>query len=318
MPSDTKDQHSLHQERQTQLNRSSIYIKDFLSRADLEQDYDKSPCPTCHEGTSHTLFSKNNGHYCYCSNCQHIYLSNPLKQERLIEFYSGYPILSLDWHRNESEFYRQIYQKGLDMIKPFRKGINMLDIGCSGGFFLSIASMQGFKTSGIEPNQKESAYAIEQGTNVVGSTISDLDNSLKFDVITLWDVLEHIREPVNYLKLLRSHLNPNGLVFVQIPSSDSLAARVMRDACNMFDGIEHLTLFSARSLEIAFKKASYTPINSQSVISELHALRNYLGYERDPYLANPEMPFHAEFLSAESIEATGLGYKIQAVFRIEQ
>jgi hypothetical protein len=86
----------------------------------------------------------------------------------------------------------------------------------------------------------------------------------------------------------------------------------------MFDGIEHLTLFSFRSLNLAFKNAGYIESISQSVISELHALRNYLGYERDPYLANPQDLFNATFLSAELIESSGLGYKIQAVYRVEQ
>ena len=86
----------------------------------------------------------------------------------------------------------------------------------------------------------------------------------------------------------------------------------------MFDGIEHLTLFSFCSLDIAFKKAGYVATSSQSLIAELHALRNYLGYEQDPYLASPQTPFHAEFLSADLIESSGLGYKIQAVYRIEQ
>jgi len=316
MPIETKDQHALHQARQTQLNKSSAYIEKFLGSKNRIEDYEESACPTCSQVASKELFSKNKG--CYCPGCQHIYLSNPLKEEELIKFYSGYPTSSLEWHHNESDFYRQIYEKGLNMIKPSCAGNNMLDIGCSGGYFLSIASKQGFETSGIEPNKQESAYAAENGIKIAGATIYELENNARFDVITLWVVLEHIREPINYLKHLRSHLNANGLIFVQVPSSDSLAARVMRDACNMFDGIEHLTLFSARSLEIAFTKAGYSPINSQSVISELHALRNYLGYELDPYLANPEMPFQAEFLSAESIEASGLGYKIQAVYRIEQ
>lgn len=193
----------------------------------------------------------------------------------------------------------------------------MLDIGCSGGYFLSIASKQGFVTSGIEPNAEESAYASEHGIKILGSTISDLDNSQKFDVITLWDVLEHIREPINYLQRLQSHLNPTGLVFVQIPSSDSLAARIMRDSCNMFDGIEHLTLFSAFSLDMTFMKAGFTRIDSKSVISELYALQNYLSYERDPYLGTPEAPFCAEFLQAEAIESSGLGYKIQAVYKVK-
>jgi hypothetical protein len=92
----------------------------------------------------------------------------------------------------------------------------------------------------------------------------------------------------------------------------------MRDACNMFDGIEHLTLFSFRSLNLAFKKAGYVETKTQSLITELHALRNYLSYEHDPYLASPQSPFQAGFLSEELIESSGLGYKIQAVYTIEQ
>jgi len=85
----------------------------------------------------------------------------------------------------------------------------------------------------------------------------------------------------------------------------------------MFDGIEHLTLFSAHSLDIAFDKAGYTLVDRQSVISESHALRNYLSYEKDPYLSAPKAPFSAQFLSPDLIEKAGLGYKIQAVYQKE-
>lgn len=318
MSVDTKNQHALHQARQVQLDKSCAYIKNFLSQTNRVRDYEQSACPTCLHEASQPLFSKNNGRYCYCPECKHIYLSNPLSEKKLIEFYKGYPTSSLEWHQNESEFYQKIYQQGLDMIKPHCKGGSLLDIGCSGGYFLSVANKQGFETSGIEPNEQESGYAIKHGINIVGSTISDLNQGATFDVITLWDVLEHIREPVKYLSNLRTHLNRSGLIFVQIPSSDSLAARVMREACNMFDGIEHLTLFSLRSLDIAFQKAGYSSIANQSVISELYALQNYLGYEQDVYLANPETSFNADFLSAERIETSGLGYKIQAVYRIDK
>ena len=194
----------------------------------------------------------------------------------------------------------------------------MLDIGCSGGYFLSIAAEHGFSVNGVGPNVAESDYASKHGINILGSTISDLSERKRFDVITLWDVLEHIREPVSYLKRLKSHLNENSLVFVQIPSSDSLAARIMRGACNMFDGIEHLTLFSAHSLDVAFKKAGYTRLDSQSIISEMHVLQNFLDYEVDPYLANPEVRLETKFLSPEIIESSGFGYKIQAVYSANQ
>ena len=95
----------------------------------------------------------------------------------------------------------------------------------------------------------------------MGRTIDDLSKQSNFSVVTLWDVLEHIPDPISYLKCLKSNLCSSGLVFVQVPTSDSLAARVLREDCNMFDGIEHLTLFSALSLDIAFEKAGYILVN---------------------------------------------------------
>jgi 2-polyprenyl-3-methyl-5-hydroxy-6-metoxy-1,4-benzoquinol methylase len=317
MPSDSVNQLCLHQARQEQLNISAKYTQDFLKQINAETDYELSKCPTCDQAASHPLFIKNNGRYCHCPSCDHIYLSNPLKQESLIEFYAGYPTSSLDWHRNESEFYKRIYNTGLDLIGGLDSASDVLDIGCSSGYFLKIASERGYDIHGLEPNKLEASYAVEQGLNIVGRTIDDLPDNSKFSLITLWDVLEHIHDPILYLKRLKSHLSLSGLVFVQVPTSDSLAARVLREVCNMFDGIEHLTLFSARSLDIAFEKAGYALVNRQSVISESHALRNYLSFEQDPYLSTPEAPFTAQFLSPDSIEKSGLGYKIQAVYRIQ-
>jgi 2-polyprenyl-3-methyl-5-hydroxy-6-metoxy-1,4-benzoquinol methylase len=317
MALDTPNQRALHQARQSQLENSSRYVDCFLENLNLETDYNSAACPTCGLRPGKALFTKRQGLYSHCHYCQHIFLSNPLRSEKLLEFYAGYPTSSLEWHLNESEFYRRIYQRGLDLIKPHCQGRKLLDIGCSSGYFLSIASDQGFQSHGIEPNRKESAYATSNGIDIVGATIADLKTDECFDAITLWDVLEHIPAPIHYIKSLRTHLSRQGLVFIQVPSSDSLAARIMRSACNMFDGIEHLTLFSSRSLDLAFQKAGFSVIFKQSVISEVHAISNFMSYEVDPYLGSPEVPFTANFLTPEYIEESGLGYKIQAVYRVD-
>jgi len=317
MTIDTKDQLQLHHARQKQLSKSAVYTQDFLRHINADTDYEHSNCPTCGQAADQPLFIKNNGQYCYCSRCNHIYLSNPLNQDQLIEFYAGYPTSSLDWHRKENDFYSKIYNKGLDLIGGPNNYGRLLDIGCSSGYFLKIANERGYDPYGLEPNRLEASYATDQGLNILGRTIDDLPDHSDFSVVTLWDVLEHISHPILYLKRLRSLLSPSGLVFVQVPTSDSLAARIMRETCNMFDGIEHLTLFSAHSLDIAFDSAGYTLVSRHSVISESHALSNFLSYQRDPYLSIPEAPFSAQFLSPDLIEESGLGYKIQAVYKIK-
>ncbi|MBD2548376.1 methyltransferase domain-containing protein [Microcystis elabens FACHB-917] len=314
---DTPNQLALHRARQVQINTYSKYIEEFLNNINPKLDCENASCPTCNFTADAPLFTKNSGTYCFCPSCQHIFLSNPLSEAQLLRFYADYPTSSLEWHQNESDFYRNIYIKGLALIGSTSQVRTVLDIGCSSGYFLSIAAEQGLDVFGIEPNRQEVNYAINNGINILGSTISDLGD-LTFDAITLWDVLEHIRRPVGYLEMLRSHLNPNGLIFVQVPSCDSLAARIMREACNMFDGIEHLTLFSATSLDAAFSQAGLKCLSKQTVISDIYAIRNYLSYEVDPYLPQLDTQLAMDLLEPELIESSGLGYKIQAVYSVSQ
>jgi len=318
MAINTEDQAKLHSERQQQLDKSSEYIKSFRSKLVSSDAYKTNNCPTCDNPNPHYLFTKNGGEYAYCPNCEHVFLRTSLKHEYLIDFYSNYPTSSLDWHKNESEFYTNIYTSGLDLISKVQPSGNILDIGCSSGFFLSLAQQFGYQAYGIEPNILESEFATANQINILGKTIDDIHSSMKFDVITMWDVLEHIDSPVKYISKLTSYLNPGGTIFVQIPTSDSLAAKIMRDKCNMFDGIEHLTLFSKKSLQRCFAQSSFSLAEYKSVISDQFAISNYLAYEVDPYLPDhPDQNMSFSNLlhfNSESIEASSLGYKIQACF----
>jgi hypothetical protein len=88
----------------------------------------------------------------------------------------------------------------------------------------------------------------------------------------------------------------------------------------MFDGIEHLTLFSKYSLNIAFIQAGFTPKTSCSIISDDFAINNYLSYEEDPYLP-VNVSGSPDILGAftkNNLSDDGLGYKIQACYQITQ
>ena len=318
MSTESPNQAVLHKERQSQLLNSVSYTQEFIANLDPSLDYVNVACPTCGHKSVDYLFEKNGGRYVYCPQCEHVFLGNQLISQKLLNFYSGYPTNTLEWHLNESEFYHRIYSKGLDLINKNSDNCKVLDIGCSSGFFLSIAQKLGMDAFGIEPNQLEAAYAQRNGINVLGSSISSLDHNQSFDLITLWDVLEHIPNPVDYIQSLIKYLNPNGLIFVQVPSSDSLAAKIMREHCNMFDGVEHLTLFSKRSLNIAFSAAGLELAAYGTVISEAYAINNFLAYSQDPYITEASNRILDSLLGPEAIEASGLGYKMQAVYQLKK
>ena len=311
------DQSALHKARELQRAKLVEYKDRFFDGSDDSSSlFENASCPTCAREADNIIFEKQRGKYSYCPVCDHIFLSNPLTDEATISFYTNYPSNTLEWHKAETDFYDLIYAKGLEMIQQFNPGSSLLDIGCSSGLFLSNASKQGFSCIGLEPNNLEKSYALSQGINVCGSELTDLDQVQKFDVITLWDVLEHIKNPRLYLPQLHNHLlSKESLVFIQVPSADSLSARILRDKCKMFDGIEHLTLFSLKSLKSTFEQAGFTMLSAISVIPDLYPITNYLSYCSDPYLQQPSHKYPIENLGFSDIEQNMLGYKIQAVFK---
>jgi SAM-dependent methyltransferase len=314
---DTEDQFGLHQARQKQLSASEKYIANFLAGLDPVTDFILVDCPTCGSSGENPLFQYRHGIYVHCASCDHIYLRNQLSPTHLLDFYKGYPTSSLEWHAQEADFYREIYISGLQLLQPFASSGTLLDIGSSSGFFLSIAADYGYDCCGIEPNQLERAHAEAQGLTIVGSTIDDIKNlGLKYNIITLWDVLEHIQDPVCYLKSIKALLSPGGFLLLQVPTSDSLAARIMRQDCNMFDGLEHLTLFSSRSLDLAFSSAGYSRCSSTSVITDAYAIANYLGYQYEPYLPTGSPQMMPDVIDISTITSSGMGYKIQALYQV--
>lgn len=315
MSINTSNQSKLHSDRQLQLSKSFDYTSNFLSSLSDSDAYKVNPCPTCDSTECNTLFTKNGGDYAYCNNCEHIFLKKSLKADYLIDFYSNYPTSSLDWHKNETNFYTQIYNSGLDLVQKIVPKGSILDIGCSSGFFLTLAKARGFDCFGIEPNKLESKFAINQGLNVLGKTIDDIPLGKKFDTITMWDVLEHIDSPTDFISRITRYLNPGGCIFIQVPTSDSLAAKVMRGKCNMFDGIEHLTLFSKKSLGLCFANCNFSLKQFKNVISDSFAIKNYLSYEEDPYLpCHKTNMFPDNLIAFDLIESMNSGYKIQACY----
>jgi len=117
----------------------------------------------------------------------------------LIEFHDNYPTSSLEWYQDEPEIFRYIYQPGIDSLTQ-SQWIRLLDIGCSSGYYLSIATRQDFDAFGVEPNAQEDRYALNNGIKLIGSTIDNLpDAQDPIDIISLWDILERILQPVGYL-----------------------------------------------------------------------------------------------------------------------
>jgi len=312
----TENAKLLHESRKEMYDQAQKYRNSFIDHKTglLDEKYlENRACPVCHATDSREIFKKNGGTYVACNKCEMVFLNPVLKDEELIKYYQFNNSNQALAHDSETEFYRRIYTSGLDLISQYKSKGALLDIGCSSGLFLDVAANR-FSPHGIELNKVEVEIARSKGYVVWDRPINavDFEENDKFDVITLWDVFEHIKEGKAYLQNLRGNLRAGGVIFLQIPSVDSLAARIMRDKCNMFDGLEHVNLYSIKTISALAKEAGYKVLGIESVIDELKPILNYLKYE-DPYNGSFSKNNDLNFLSQDLILSNSLGYKLQIV-----
>jgi 2-polyprenyl-3-methyl-5-hydroxy-6-metoxy-1,4-benzoquinol methylase len=141
----------------------------------------------------------------------------------------------------------------------------LLDVGCATGVFACEAKTQGWQVTGLEASIWSLAQARQRCDQVVwlNSLLENADISPgSFQVITLWDVLEHVNSPTQVMSLLRTWLVPGGRVFLNLPNSASLTARVSGSRWVLLLR-EHLWYFSPTTMRYLLEKTGFTLIHSQ-------------------------------------------------------
>jgi 2-polyprenyl-3-methyl-5-hydroxy-6-metoxy-1,4-benzoquinol methylase len=162
-----------------------------------------------------------------CNQCGLQYLTPRLKSDVVI---TGYSEGADETFVSQAPGRERTFDKNLDLIERYRpeKG-TILDVGTAGGSFLYVARKRGWMVQGCEPNKWMTEWAKgHYDLDVVPGTIFDMalaDRS--FDVVCLWDVLEHVPDPRATLEECRRVLKPGGLLIVNYPDIDSLVSRLM-------------------------------------------------------------------------------------------
>jgi SAM-dependent methyltransferase len=90
----------------------------------------------------------------------------------------------------------------------------LLDIGAGDGAFLQAAVDEGWKVMGLEP-AAERSYEDEKGFRIIAGTVDNIGTGQKYDVITLWDVIEHVDDPRDLIAKCVSLLNIGGYLIVE-------------------------------------------------------------------------------------------------------
>lgn len=149
---------------------------------------------------------------------------------------------------------------GLDARKlpPVTPG-QMLDIGCASGGFMEQMKSLGWKVEGIEFAESPASAAQAKGFKVQISSVEEAKSpSEYYDVITAWMVLEHLHQPIQCLKRMRSWVKPNGFLVASVPDADSLARSLFKDRSYDLHLPNHLYHFTPKTLERLLNNAGWS------------------------------------------------------------
>ena len=192
-----------------------------------------------------------------CRRCGLQYLTPRLRSDVVIEGYSG---------GSDETFVSQVagrertFAKALKRIERFvpQRG-RLLDVGTAGGSFLAVAKRAGWEVAGCEPNRWMCEWGNQHyGLEIVPGTIFDMKlPEASFDLVTLWDVLEHTPDPQSVLAECRRVLKPGGLLVVNYPDINSLVARLMGRRWVFLLSV-HLYYFTTQTLGAMLNKLGFT------------------------------------------------------------
>lgn len=134
----------------------------------------------------------------------------------------------------------------------------LLDVGCALGFFLAAARRRGWDVHGVDVSAHAAAYAREHlGLDVRAGTIEEAGFApASFDAVTMWDVVEHLPDPVSTLREARQLLRPGGILALSTPDAGSWPARMTGARWMGYKlAEEHLYYFDRQTLRLALDAA---------------------------------------------------------------
>jgi 2-polyprenyl-3-methyl-5-hydroxy-6-metoxy-1,4-benzoquinol methylase len=169
-------------------------------------------------------------------------------QPQPLDLVQAYQEVADERYEEEASGRLETFRRALADIQRHERGGQLLDVGCHTGIFLSVARQAGWQVAGVEPSRWSAQCARKRGLDVYCGTLAEAPyRPGSFDVVTMWDVIEHLADPREELQQAHRLLRPGGLLAVSTMNVDTWFPKLLGRRWPWYMQM-HLYYFDPRTL----------------------------------------------------------------------
>ena len=213
-------------------------------------------CPACGLVDTRPAFTRDGFAHVRCRPCGTVYVSPLPDADTIAATY-----LQPDYHEGVEAAAARMRDEARARARLVADmGVrSLLEVGCGAGYFLDACGELGIEAQGVDPS-RTGAMAAERGLKIFQGWLDEFRPDRTYDGAAMFEVLEHVPEPVQMLRTVRGMLRPGGVLALSTPSWSGLPARLLRQRFPMVCPPDHLELFSREGLARLLARGGFTPV----------------------------------------------------------
>lgn len=232
-----------------------------------------------------------------CRDCRHIFVVT-----EGMTFGQAQSLYDYDFYRNymSGMGYHEAFRRGLEadfrkkvelMSEYVPKGGSILEVGSGPGYFAAMLQEAGYDVVAVELNKAALKYAEDHNVPFRNFRCEDISGdghslaSSRFDAVLSWAVIEHVPDPVSYLRLLKKHLKPGGLLLFDTGLTTRLIRFLDRGYTSWLSPPHHLHVFSDRSIRLVLERAG---------LRQVKFIRHFQDYRKGALIPWKILSFYAK------------------------